>query len=283
MKKQLILIFSGIALVFILFFFGRTSSTKKDTPSNPVQSSTVKNFDPIQFIASEKAKLPLERAAYVAKLENNISRGDILSQQIKSNEALASFWKDSVKSFELYAFYTSNASKLVNSEKNLTFAARIFLDNLRGEKDISKLNWETTEAIDLFERAIKLNPDNDDLKIGLGSCYIYGKGRSGNPQETMQGVLKILDVVRKDSTNMKAQMMLGIGGLVSGQFEKAIPRLEKVVAAQPNNVEAITYLADGYAAIGKKEDAIRYYNLSKKIVDDPAFSSEVDEHIRELK
>ena len=97
---------------------------------------------------------------------------------MEAYQALAAFWKDSAKSYEPYAFYISEESKLDNSEKNLTFAARIFLENLRAEKDQAKLNWETTTAIDLFERALKLNPENDDLKIGLGSCYIYGKGRS---------------------------------------------------------------------------------------------------------
>ena len=62
------------------------------------------------------------------------------------------------------------------SEKNLTFAAQLILDNLRAEPDEAKLNWKTAQAIALFEKAIELNPDNDDLKVGLGSCYIFGKG-----------------------------------------------------------------------------------------------------------
>ena len=170
-----------------------------------------------------------------------------------------------------------------NSEKNLTFAARIFLDNLRGEKDQAKLNWETTTAIDLFERALKLNPDNDDLKIGLGSCYIYGKGRSGDPQETMQGIQQLLSVVRKDSSNMQAQMMLGVGGLVSRQFDKSIERLNKVVTQQPQNAEAVAYLADAYAGKGDKANAVKFYNISKRLINNPHYNEEVDARIKTLK
>ncbi len=252
-------------------------------PNSETGNPTISKFDIQQFIATEKAKLSPAKAITVSKLENSVSRGDVLSQQIKANEALASFWKDSIKSFESYAFYTSLASKLENSEKNLTFAARIFLDNLRGEKDESKLNWETAEAIDLFGRAIKLNPNNDDLRIGLGSCYIYGKGRAGDPAETMKGIQELLGVVRKDSNNMKAQMVLGVGGLVSGQFEKAIDRLKKVVNAQPNNAEAIAYLADAYAASGNKTEAVKWYTISKRIINDSHYSQEVDERIKGLK
>ena len=102
------------------------------------QVSSTKVFDIEAFKNSEKLKLSPQSAITVSKLENSITRGDILSEKIKANQALANFWKDSAKSFELFAFYTSATSKLVNSEKNLTFAARIFLDNLREEKDISK-------------------------------------------------------------------------------------------------------------------------------------------------
>lgn len=283
MKKQFILAIVGFILVSILFFFGRTTPKKKEDTAAQINNNPQKIFDVQQFIVQEKAKLTPDRIVLLSKLENSITRGDVLTQQIKANESLANFWKDSVKLFEPYAFYTSLASKLVNSEKNLTFAARIFLDNLRGEKDGAKLGWQTNEAIDLFERAIKLNPNNDDLRIGLGSAYIFGKGRNGNPAETMQGILELVNVVKKDSTNMKAQLMVGVGGLVSGQYDKAVVRLLKVVIAQPQNAEAVAYLADAYAGKGNKAEAIKWYTVSKRLINDPHYTEEVDARIKTLR
>jgi tetratricopeptide (TPR) repeat protein len=282
-KKQFILVGIGLIFVCTLYFFGRTTATKKSVGLAQESSNPEKTFDVQQFIVQEKAKLSPDMAVFASNLENGISRGDVLSQKIKANEALANFWKDSVKLFEPYAFYTSSASKLVNSEKNLTFAAQLFLENLRGEKDVAKLNWETKEAIDLFERAIKLNPNNDDLRIGLGSAYIYGKSRGGDPAQTMQGILELVNVVKKDSTNMKAQMMVGVGGLVSGQFDKAIARFLKVVNAQPQNAEAIAYLADAYAGKGNKVEAIRWFEVSKRLINNPHYTEEVNERIKTLK
>ena len=283
MKKQLILISAGIVLLLALFLFGRTTSNKPLATAAVADSISIKPFDVLQFIALEKAKLSTNQTITASKLETNLIAASVLAEQIKANEALAAFWKDSAKSFEPYAFYISEGSKLDNSEKSLTFAARIFLDNLRAEKDLSKLNWETTTAIDLYERALKLNPENDDIKIGLGSCYIYGKGRSGNPQETMQGIQQLLSVVRKDSNNLKAQMMLGVGGLVSGQFDKSIERLNKVVTQQPQNAEAVAYLADAYAGKGDKANAVKWYNISKRLINNPHYAEEVDARIKSLK
>jgi len=248
----------------------------------PVVSAS-KVFNITKFIEEEKQHLTQSQAITLGKLENSVTRGDIISQQIVANSQLADFWKDSVHSFEPYAYYLSEAAKLDKSEKNLTFAAQLILDNLRGEQDDAKLNWKAEQAIALFEKAIELYPANDDLKVGLGSCYVFGKGRIGGPQETMKGIQQLLSVIRKDSNNMKAQMMLGVGGYVSGQYDKAIERLKKVVIAQPDNIEAIAFLADAYAAKGEKAEAIKWYLISKRLVNNPKYSQEVDERIKLLR
>ncbi len=272
----------GIVAVGLLFMLGRTSDNKKPAAVTAIPS-TAKSFDPQHFIEDESKKLSPSQALYISKLENGISRGDVPAQQIQAYNGLANFWKDSIRLFEPYLFYLSKAAKLDNSEKSLTFAAQLFLEALRGEPDDAKLNWETTEAISLFESALKLNPDNDSLRIGLGSCYVYGKGRSGSPEETMKGIQELLAVARKDSNNMKAQVVLGVGGLVSGQFDKALERFQRVVAKEPNNLEAIAYLADAYAAKGNKEEAIKWYNISKRLANNPHYSEEVDKRINSLK
>ncbi len=282
MKKQYILITVGLVLTIVLFLFGKTISPKKDNSAVNTLTEHKKTFSINNFIIEQKAKLTPSQSLYLSKLENNISRGDVAKQQVDANVAVANFWRDSAKIFEPYAFFTSLASKLENSEKNLTFAARLFLGNLRGENDEAKLAWETNEAIALFEKAILINPNNDDLKVDLGSCYIYGRGKSGDPKETMQGIQTLLEVARRDSSNLKAQLMLGVGGLVSGQFEKAIPRLLKVVNVQPKNVEAIAYLADAYAGVGNKTEAIKWYNISKSLINDEHYTQEVDARIKTL-
>lgn len=280
MKKQLIFSFGGILLVIALFIFGRTVAPKSNTV---IAVPVSKSFEILEFIEQEKQHLTPAQVVNINKLENGVMRGDVNSQLIQENTELANFWKDTARIFEPYAYYLSEAAKLDKSEKKLTFAAQLILDNLRGEQDEAKLNWKTELAISLFETAIEQNPENDDLKIGLGSCYVFGKGKSGRPEETMKGIQQLLSVVKKDSNNMKAQMMLGVGGYVSGQYDKAIERLQKVVSAQPDNFEAIAFLADTYAANGNKQEAIKWYLVSKRLANNPHYSQEVDERIKSLR
>ena len=277
MKKQIILVATGILLVVALFFLGKTVSDTKPVATMPVQKT--QGFDIEKFISKEKNNLTVTQLNFLSQIEDSTASS---TNKISAYNSLAAFWKDSIHLFEPFAYYTEAASKLDNSEKSLTFAAQIFLEGLRGEDDLAKVEWESGEAISLYEKALTLNPENDDLKIELASCYIYGKGRSGDPQETMKGIQQLLSVVRKDSTNMKAQMVLGVGGYVSGQYDKAITRLKKVVTAQPDNFEATAFLADTYAAQGNKEEAIKWYNVSKRLSNNPDYNNEVDKRIKTL-
>jgi tetratricopeptide (TPR) repeat protein len=266
-------------VLFVLFFFGRTE-TQKSTFSHTETASP--SFNITTYLQKARQKLTFSQLEYLSKAENNIVRGNVKGQLSQQYTDLGIFWKDSVKAFIPYAYYLSEAAKLDNSEKNLTFAARLILDSMRSEEDIAAKSWEAETAAGLFEKAILLNPTSDDLKVGLGSCYVYGKGMIGDATETMKGIQQLLQVVRKDSTNMKAQMVLGVGGVISRQYPKAIDRLKKVVEAQPQNLEAVSWLADAYAASGNKGDAIRWYSYSKELVNNREYSKEVDERIKAL-
>lgn len=283
-KQQLILLGGGLLLLSSLLFFGKTVA-KKDL--NPTKSAGNKPSAPVfniaDYISTAKKKLSVPQLDYVNKLENSVSRGDVKEQQIKVYNQLSKFWDDSLHEHELHLFYTSESAKLVNSEKNLTFAAQLMLDDLRNESNPAIRGWKGEQAIDLFERAISINPDNVNLKVDLGSCYVFGKGMAGDPQETMKGIQQLLQVVRNDSMNMKAQLVLGIGGVISNQYSKAVDRLLIVIKNQPENLEAVSWLADAYAGSGDKPNALKWYEISKRMVNNPAYSKEVDQRIKMLK
>ncbi|MEP7230603.1 MAG: tetratricopeptide repeat protein [Ginsengibacter sp.] len=279
MIKRIFLTAGGLVLLFSLLIFGKIETKKVDS-AQPVATTPTLNIQDI--IAKEKQKLPPSKVISVSKLENNITRGDLKKQEVNQYTALADFWKDSAGIFLPYAYYLSEAAKLDNSEKNLTFAARLILENMRREDNAEIKSWEAETAASLFQKALQLDPGNDDLKVGLGSCYVYGQGMAGDPQQTMKGIQQLLEVIRKDSNNMQAQMVLGIGAVISGQNEKAVERLNKVVSFDPHNLEAVSWLADAYAATGDKANATKWYEQSKHLVNNPEFSKEVDERIKAL-
>jgi tetratricopeptide (TPR) repeat protein len=225
-----------------------------------------------------KRQLSPEQVVRINTLENSISRGDVKDQKLKIYHQLAHFWNDTARIFEPYAWYEAEAARLENSEKSLTFAAHLFLENLQADNNPVRKKWKALQAKDLFERSLILNPVNDSAKIGLGACYLFG-GISPNP---MEGIMKIREVVDKDTTNVYAQLMLAKGSMISGQYDKAISRMETVNRLQPGNVEAILMLADVNERMNKKNAAVQWYQKSLQFIERQDVRQEIELRITEL-
>lgn len=275
-KQQFILVGGGILLFCLIYFFGRTIPPKSNS-AQPVSQGT--NIDINTILSASKAQLNNQQQAYISQLETSVVRGDTKTQQAAVYRQLASFWKDSAHLLLPYAYYTGQAAELENSEKSLTFAAHFFLESLRQQDEPGLKRWMGTEAKRLFEKALLLNPGNDSLKIGLGSCYLFGN-ISENP---MQGIQMIREVAERDPNNMYAQFTLGMGSMISGQIDKAIERLSIVIKAQPENLEVMVMLAEAYEQKGDNLNAIKWYEASKKLISNPDINNEIDKRIKLLK
>jgi tetratricopeptide (TPR) repeat protein len=282
-KQQWIVVSAGAALLFLTFAFGRFSPKHEDhedhaseTPAAaPGQPSA---FDINVFIGEQKKGLTPSQSAIITSLETALTRGDLVTQKKQNYQAMSDFWKDSVRSFLPYIYYYAEKAKLENSEKSLNFAAHSMLEELRGVSDPGLRTWMANEANNLFTRSLTLNPNNDSTVIGQGSTFFFGV--SGAP---MEGILKIRAIAEKNPNNVFAQFMLGFGGMVSGQNDKAIERFLKVTEIDPQNSEAIFLLAELYERGGDKKKAVEWYEKGKKYVENPELMKALDEKIKTLK
>jgi len=284
-KPQWITIGTAVFLIAVIFIYGRRVPKKYNIPTPPTNNvgantlaNTEVNTDSILQIS--RRQLSQEQSTRLAMLENSISRGDVKDQKLKVYHQMAHFWGDSIGLFPPYAWYEAEAARLENSEKSLTFAAQLFLSSLQQDQqaDAQLTKWKALQARDLFERSLKINPNNDSSKVGLGGCILFGN-ISDNP---MEGLKMIMDVTKKDSTNIYAQMMLVQGALISGQFDKAITRLQSVNRMQPDNIEAILMLADLYERNNDKATAISWYKKSLPFIKKADLKEVIEKRINDL-
>jgi tetratricopeptide (TPR) repeat protein len=288
-KPQLITIAVAVFVTGLIYIFGRTVPDKKTTA--PAATETHSPDDGHNHGAAQ-ADISIDTILLMAKKQLNpglIQKMDKLQQAaakttdkeevIHTYHQLSRLWSDSAQIFEPYAWYRAQAARLENSEKTLTFAAHLFLDNLQQDRNPELVKWKALQAKDLFERSLKLNPQNDSSKVGLGACYLFGN-ISDAP---MEGIGKIREVAERDSTNIYAQLTLAKGSVLSGQYDKAINRLQTVTRLQPANIEACLMLADVYERTGNKKAAISWYQQSLPHIHLPEAKAEITKRIEELK
>ena len=261
----------------IYFFVPRTSKTQvaqnNTTSSNQaVSTQTVLDGAKTALTASQKISL--------LSIENQLVKSNSTADSVKIYRQLSQFWADSAHRVEPYLYYTYSAALLENSEKSLTFAAQLLVDNLLTPDAPPALQpWIAGNAKVLLEKALVINPKNDSAKINLGACYLFGN-LSDNP---MQGITKIKEVVDKDSTNSYGQFILALGGKKSGQYDKAIERFLTVIKIQPNHIEAMIHLAECYELTDQKDLAIQWYTRVSNNVNIPEAKEAISKRIQELK
>jgi tetratricopeptide (TPR) repeat protein len=279
-KQQLILIILGLATVAGLYFLGPTVAPGKKSPTAIADSVSQPSFDPEKIEQQVLASLSTDRQKFITGLKQSVKRGDVKDQSVHVYHQLARFWKDSVPNPFLHFTYTAKAAELENSEKSLTFAAHSILGYLPYAQSQPEQSALAKTGKVLFDKALVLNPANDSSIVGSGACIMYG-AETGS-QGMMEGIIKVREVAQKDSNNLFAQYMLGVGGMISQQYDKAVVRFENVVRGQPDNLEALFKLAEAYEHLKENEKAISWYKVIDRKVADPDIRAAIATRIKEL-
>ena len=277
-KPQLILILLGLLLFSVLYFFTPRFTAKEATA--PSQSADNQIVTTESILNTAKLALSESQKISLLSIENQLIKSTNAQDSLKSYTALIQFWADSAQKLAPYLYFSYSAALLENSEKSLTFAAQLLVDNLlTPDAPPALLPWIAGNAKVLLEKALVINPKNDSAKINLGACYLFGN-LSDNP---MQGITKIKEVVDKDSTNAYGQFILALGGKKSGQYDKAIERFLTVINIQPNHIEAMIHLAECYELTDQKALAIEWYTKVSNSVNIPEAKEAISKRIKELK
>jgi tetratricopeptide (TPR) repeat protein len=232
------------------------------------------SFD--DLLANAYSELNTDSAQSIKNLSQKAESAINPAQKAEFLRHLAISWQQN-KQMPLAAYYFGEAAKLENSEKNLNFAGYLFLGLLHDAASATVKSWEAQQAISCFKRALELNPANDTAKIGLATVYVDGQG------ETMQGVQLLLGLTREKPDHIPANLLLGKLSVQSGQYDKAIGRFETVLKQEPQNTEALYFLAEAYKGKGNKDKAIELLEKCKKIVNKPEFSRDIDQYINSFK
>jgi len=225
--------------------------------------------------ATAKTVIQQDQAAKITGLEAQLKSATNDDDRLALQKQLAGLW-DAASQPAPAAFYYRDIAQKQNTAANWIVAGNHFNDAYKLTQDTTAQPFFDAQAMEAFQNAMKLQPENLDAKTGLGVAYVNG---GGTP---MQGIALLLDVVRQDPKNWNANFNLGLFSMKSGQFEKAVERFKIASASKPDDVEPVFYLAESYKQLGLKKEAIDAYQKCKQLMPDPTFGQKIDQYIKEL-
>lgn len=271
---RLVMLFS-VLLTAILYFGNFTQKKDKSTTaphSSLPEGLSFDEYASMQLESITNASIKEE----ILKVNQQYAAAKADTSKAQQAHLLAELWKSAGnENLEAYYHYLS-----ASADKDAT-ALAVSGDKLfslyRNSQDTLIKNNLITFALRSLEAASALNPDNLELKVKLGSAYVEGS------PEPMKGITLLREVVEKDPDNISALIMLGRFAILSGQYDKAKERFNQVLVLDPNNAEAIYFMAITQEGLGNIEKAIELLEACKKIVANPEFDAEINGYIEQLR
>lgn len=275
-KGQVFLGVGIILLVVLLYFFGNT--VKKDsTIDKETTIATTNNYTFEQYEQDKLAKLLPEEKTQFAEISSQIKSSKEDTAQLRQLYTDAfNFWKN-LNNPALAAYYIYQTSTISNTKIALENAGDVLVSAYKSTEDSIILNNLITFALRSYEAAVEKVGSDVALKIKLADAYVQGS------QEPMKGIQILRQLEDSLPNNIQILLALGRLSIQSGQYEKAKERLQKVIQLEPQNTEALYFMAITEAQLGHNEEAKRLFELCKLLVNNEEFSKEIDGIINNLK
>ena len=277
-RKQIIVVGSVVVLLGLMLSLDiqglvKPSESAPASASAPAAASVVKQISLDEVSQTAKEGLNASLKAQISDLEAQLKSASA-NDKLDFYKKLAQQWDDVNLATPSSLYFEMIAEKVPAFDSWLK-AGDKFTDAYQQSMDTLVQPALVQKAINSYQKADKLKPNTLEVKTGLGIAYVTG---TPNP---MQGITLLLDVVKQDPKNLKANLNLGLFSMKSGQFDKAVERFKTVIAIAPS-AEAWFYLASSFESMDKKTEAIAAYLKTKEIAADPNMSQFVDRKINEL-
>ena len=278
--KQVIIIVAMLMLVGFLFTreIKGLVEPKQETQEMPAaeESKTAPELNLLEVSNTAKNLISNASTKEISIIESDYLKASGI-EKTKKAAVLAQKWNDLEQSIPS-AMYLDIVATSEPSSTNWLAAGDRYLkafDNTPEDNEIR--NTLLQKANVSFKNSLALDSSLTDAKTGLGVTIVNGAGAP------MEGIALLMDVVKKDPKNLKANMNLGLFAIKSGQFDKAIIRFNDVIKNIGATPEAYFYLATAYESLNKKNEAIDAYLNSRKLTANPSFLKFLDGKIAELK
>lgn len=260
------IIISIIAIVSI-YFFTDIKENRDIQATNKVTGSS-NNETISQFLDSIDED---ERNIALSLLQDASEQHDSVAV-----DALIVFFEEK-QQYNFAAFYHSLKAEITPTASNWEVAGDRQISvssNTAYDASFNASLYE--EGLKSYQKAIDLDSSNLELQVKLGSAIV---DRSPQP---MQGITLLLGVIEQDSMHFNGNLALGKFGIISGQYDKAVNRLEKVLSLQPENAEALFLSGEAYSNLGLNKKAISCFSKCKEIVENEDLKKEIDAYLQQL-
>ena len=253
-RSQLIFLIASLLIFIVLAFVFDTSSSEQERIQQMRKATgskiSVANIERRAFADLSPAQKEEMRLLY-----KEIDEKD--SVNVELYKQIAGKWFNFAAP-EMSGVFAEKVAQITDTDSSWAIAGSTYylaLQNISKEDRLKDFCLE--KAKKCFDNAISLAPKEMDYKISRAQVEIDFPPED-NP---MKGVQLLLSLNREYPNDPKINLRLAKLGVQTGQWEKALKRLEKVLELQPQNNEVHCLLSRVYAELDQIQQASKFREL----------------------
>jgi tetratricopeptide (TPR) repeat protein len=246
-----IVLFSGLYLGFDT----KPSKHKAVEKTRSLQGEST-SFQTLLEDAS--AHLSPTQAAEVAELQQALEKAGSEQDKIQVLKKLSGKWYD-FGEMPVAGGFAEQVAELENADSSWSVAGGTYFNGLMASQDPVIRQFCAGRAVKAFESAASLAPDKVEHRVNLALVW----AENPPPDNPMQAVLMLRDLEAKHPESPSVYNALGRLAIKTGQWERAIERLEKSWSLDQKNPNTPCLLARAYEGAGNQNKATEWADRCK--------------------
>lgn len=245
-RTQLFTIAGAAILLLLLYFvFDTKAPEQRQVEASRVLAAGSMNVDVLLRTAHEQ--LEPAQLATISALEEQLQEAIDDSSRVVFLEQLSGKWYEYGQT-SVAGHYAQQIAELLNTETAWSIAGTTYAICVQQSTEDRQRSFCSEQAVRAFENAISLNPDNVTNRLNLALTY------TDDPPENnpMKGVLMLRDLQQEYPQNVEVLVSLGRLAIKTGQYQRAVQRLQQALAIDASYRRALCLMASAYEGLGNR-------------------------------
>ncbi|HLP94738.1 MAG TPA: hypothetical protein VK168_11920 [Saprospiraceae bacterium] len=256
-KAQFATIFAAIVLFSVLYFgFDTTPAKHKAIEKTRTLQGESTSFQTL--LEDATAHLSPAQAEQVSSLQKQLDASTSDQDKILMLKKLSGLWYD-FGQMPVAGGFAEQVAELENADSSWSVAGGTFFNGLMASQDPVVRQYCASHAVKAFESAASLAPAKVEHRVNLALVY----AENPPPDNPMQAVLMLRDLEAKHPESPTVYNALGRLAIKTGQWQKAIERLEKSWSLENKNPNTPCLLARAYEGAGNAAKATEWAERCK--------------------
>lgn len=241
---------SAALVLFLALYLGFKTTPPSHTQVERSRALTGESTSVDQLLNDARAHLEASEASAVADLEQQVSAADTDETRAAALKKLSGWW---------YAYgnkivagsYAERVAELEGTDAAWSIAGATYYQALITEEQAKLRDFCASRSIRAFESAISLAPEQVEHRVNIALVH----AENPPPDNPMKAVLLLRELESKYPESPSVYNALGRLAIKTGQWERAIERLEKSWSLDPENPNTPCLLAKAYSEAGMGDKA----------------------------